>query len=61
MGSACSAKKAGNRILESIGYSKDDVKERIRISFNEFLLGKEVENAARTILDTYNEIWEKVR
>lgn len=61
MGSACSAKKSGNRILESMGYDKDAVKSRIRISFNEGLSAEEVQFAAETILKVYNEIWEKVR
>lgn len=61
MGSACSAKKAGNRILESMGYSKDDVKGRIRISFNETQTVEEVSSAAETILKIYNEIWERVK
>jgi len=33
-GSACSANKIGNRILENMGYSKDEVMGAIRISFN---------------------------
>ncbi|MBE7073781.1 MAG: cysteine desulfurase [Clostridiales bacterium] len=61
MGSACSAKKSGNRILESIGFSKEDVKQRIRISFNSFLSEQEVAQAGKTILKVYNEIWEKVK
>lgn len=33
-GSACSSAKVGNRILESMGYSKNEVMGAIRISFN---------------------------
>lgn len=61
MGSACSAKKAGNRILESIGFDKEDIKSRIRISFNEFLSVEEVKNAAEKIIEVYNQIWERVK
>ncbi|MBQ8908936.1 MAG: cysteine desulfurase [Clostridia bacterium] len=61
MGSACSAKKSGNRILESMGYSKDAVKTRIRLSFNEFLTEQEVCEAANQIIKVYREIWEKVK
>ena len=61
MGSACSAKKAGNRILESMGYKKEEVKSRIRISFNEFLTEEDVSYAANKILEVYNDIWEKVK
>ena len=61
MGSACSAKKAGNRILEAIGFSKEKVKSRIRVSFNRFLSKEEVEEACGIMLEVYNEIWEKVK
>ncbi|MBQ8792099.1 MAG: cysteine desulfurase [Clostridia bacterium] len=61
VGSACSAKKAGNRVLENMGYSKERVKERIRISFNEYLDVDQVESAMRTVLKVYNNIWERVR
>ena len=61
MGSACSAKKAGNRILESIGFSKDEVKTRVRISFNAYLKKEEVFSACEKILEKYNEIWERVK
>ena len=33
-GSACSSKKSGNRVLESMGFSKDYVEGNIRISFS---------------------------
>lgn len=61
MGSACSAKKSGNRILESMGKVKEEIKSHIRISFNEFLSEHEVENAGKIILQTYQELWEKVK
>ena len=61
MGSACSAKKAGNRILESVGLGKEDVKGRIRISFSEFLTEDEVRVAAKKIIEVYNQIWERVK
>lgn len=61
MGSACSAKKAGNRILESMGKNKEEIKSHIRISFNEFLTEKEVIEAGEIIIKTYKELWEKVK
>ena len=61
MGSACSAKKAGNRILEGIGFSKEDVKTRIRISFNAYLDSDQVKQACEKIVQKYNEIWERVK
>ena len=35
-GSACSAKKAGNRTLEAMGKSKDDIIGSVRISFSPY-------------------------
>lgn len=59
-GSACSSKKAGNRILESIGFSKEEIKSHVRISFSEFNTLEEVERASEIILDVYRKIREKV-
>lgn len=42
-GSACSSKKSGNRILESMGYSLNEIKSHVRISFSEFNIKEEVE------------------
>ena len=35
-GSACSSKKAGNRTLEAMGVSKNDVVGSVRISFSPY-------------------------
>jgi len=59
-GSACSTKKSGNRILESIGFNKDEIKSHARISFSAMNTVDEVEKAGKIILDVYNEIREKV-
>ena len=61
MGSACSSRKAGNRILESMGKKKEDVKSHIRISLDEENTVREIEFAANKIVEVYNEIWEKVK
>jgi len=61
MGSACSAKKAGNRILESMGKNKNEVKSHLRISFNEFLTEQEVFEAGKIIVETYKKLWERVK
>lgn len=61
MGSACSSRKAGNRILESMGKNKEDVKSHIRISLDEENVVTEIEFAAKKIIKIYNEIWEKVK
>lgn len=60
-GSACSTKKAGNRVLESIGFSLDEIKSYIRISFSEELTLKEVEYAGKKMVEVYNNILEKVK
>lgn len=60
-GSACSTKKAGNRVLESLGQTKDQIKTHIRISLDSELTEKEIVSAGKLILDTYYEIWEKVK
>lgn len=61
MGSACSAKKAGNRILESMGKNKEDIKSHLRISFNEFLPEEELLRASQIIVDTYKQLRERVK
>lgn len=61
MGSACSSKKAGNRILESMGKGIDEVKSRLRISFNAGLSREEVETAGKIILKTYRNLRERVK
>lgn len=61
IGSACSTKKSGNRILESIGLNKEEVKSHIRISFDSSNSIEEIKEAGEIILKVYREIWEKVR
>ncbi len=60
LGSACSAKKAGNRILENIGFSKDEVISSVRVSFNAYQTFEEVEKAGKIIVDVYRDIKERV-
>lgn len=60
-GSACSAKKAGNRILENCGLSKDKVKTHIRISFDFNQTIDQIEEAGEIILKTYHNLLEKVK
>lgn len=43
-GSACSSNKVGNRVLENIGYSKNEVMGAIRISFNPNNTNKEIDS-----------------
>ena len=60
MGSACSAKKSGNRILESMGKSRGEVKSHLRISLNEFLTNEDVCCAADIISKVYLDLRERV-
>ena len=60
-GSACSTKKAGNRILESMGEDKNFIKTHIRISLSAYLTEEEVKEAGKLIIKTYRKIWEKVK
>lgn len=59
-GSACSSKKAGNRVLENLGFVKEQIKSHLRISFCAHLKIEEIEKAGEILLATYNEIREKV-
>ena len=61
MGSACSTKKAGNRILENMGIAKEKIKSFIRISLDYELTEEDIKNAAEKILEVYQSIWEKVK
>lgn len=60
-GSACSAKKAGNHVLEGMGYNLDLIKGALRVSFDASLSEQEVENAAEIIKDKYLELFEKLK
>lgn len=61
IGSACSTKKAGNRILENMGYKSEKIKSSIRVSFSEDLTEDEVKSAGEKILQVYKYVWEKVK
>lgn len=60
-GSACSTKKSGNRVLESMGFDMDYIKSCIRVSFNPYQSVEEIENAAKIIMKKYFEIYERVK
>lgn len=61
LGSACSAKKAGNRILENIGYNKEEIISSVRISFNAYMTEDEVKSAGEIIKKTYAEMLERLK
>ena len=60
LGSACSAKKAGNRVLENLGLSRDEVISSARVSFNAYQSMSEIEQAANIVVETYHNIKERV-
>ena len=60
LGSACSSKKAGNRILENIGVAKEEIVSSVRISFNAYQTESEIREAARIIKEVYQNIKERV-
>lgn len=60
LGSACSAKKAGNRVLEELGVPKERVVSSARISFNAYQSIEEIEQAGKIIVNVYRNIKERV-
>ncbi len=61
LGSACSAKKAGNRILQELGFSKDEIISSVRISFNAYMTESEILDAAKIICEVYADIKRRVQ
>ena len=59
-GSACSSKKSGNRVLESMGISLEEIKTHIRVSFSELNTLEEIDEASKIIIEVYKDIREKV-
>jgi cysteine desulfurase len=61
-GSSCSSnsKRAGNRVLEEIGLSKDEVLGNIRISFSEFNTEEEILQAMKIFKEEIEKLRKKV-
>lgn len=59
-GSACSSKKAGNRILCSMGKTAQQIKESIRISLFETNTAEEMQKASQIINQTYLDLKNKL-
>ena len=53
-GSACSSKKMGNRVLESMGVSKSDIEGNLRISFGLYNTPEEVEYLVQKLYERVN-------
>lgn len=60
-GSACSTKKSGNRTLESMGYSKEEIIGNLRISLGRFNTMEEVKQACEIIVERYNSLKERMK
>ncbi len=60
-GSACSTKKSGNRILNSMGCAQDEIESNIRISFSKENTIEETEKMALILVDAVKEYLKKVR
>lgn len=60
LGSACSSKKAGNRVLEEIGIDKQEIISSVRVSFNAYQSESELTAAAETISSVYKNIKERM-
>lgn len=60
-GSACSSKKSGNRILDNIGYSKEEIVGNIRVSFSNLTTENEAVEGAKILAKCTNELWSKTR
>lgn len=60
-GSACSSKKSGNRILESMGCRREEIESNIRISFSRENTLEEVEKMATILTEVVKEYIKKVR
>ena len=60
IGSACSSKKAGNRILQNMGESLGKIKSSVRISFNAYQSIDEIKKAGEIILKAYQDIKRRV-
>ena len=61
VGSACSTKYAGNRVLEKMGFKLNEIKTHIRISFCEDLTFDDIDKASKKILQTYYNLLEKLK
>lgn len=60
-GSACSAKKAGNRVLENIGLSPEYVLGSVRVSFSKNTTLTEAEIAGKALNNCYISLKEKLK
>lgn len=60
-GSACSSKKSGNRILENIGHSAEEIVGSIRVSCSRYTTLEDAINGALILSDCANKLWRNTR
>ena len=60
-GSACSSKKSGNRILEQMKYSKEEVIGNIRVSFSRLTTEEEVKKGSLILAESINHLWRIIK
>lgn len=60
LGSACSSRKAGNRVLEEIGLEKENIVSSARISFDAYMSDEDVCAGAKLIAKVYQDILQRV-
>ena len=59
-GSACSSKKAGNRILENMGLSPEQIIGSVRVSFSKYTTDIEAKEAGRALNECYKLLKQKL-
>lgn len=59
-GSACSSKKAGNRILEKMGLTQNEILGSVRVSFSKNTSLEEAKTAGKALCDCYNLLKQKL-
>ena len=60
-GSACSSKKSGNRVLEHMGLSTEQILGSVRVSFSKNTTINEAVIAGKTLNECYNELRKKLK
>ncbi len=60
-GSACSSKKQGNRVLQAMNVSQNDIVGSVRISFSKHNTIEEVDYASKKLAECYKTLIQKLR
>lgn len=60
-GSACSSRKAGNRVLENMGLNDKDILGSIRVSFSKYTEINDAKYAGKLLMECYFKLKEKLK